>query len=103
MFGLGGLPAASSSPRCSSAKAALAHRMPSKEEVPMSERDHENDDRADVGARRPRLLTVKEYADVARQHPQSVYRRIRTGRQVGVHRVGGSLRLEPPDDADADD
>jgi hypothetical protein len=45
---------------------------------------------------RERLLTVKEYADVARQHPLSVYRRIREGRQPGVHRVGGSIRLDPP-------
>lgn len=44
----------------------------------------------------PKLLTVKEYADEARQHPLSVYRRIREGRQPGVHRVGGSIRLDPP-------
>lgn len=42
------------------------------------------------------LLTVKEYADIARQHPLSVYRRIREGRQDGVHRIGGSIRLDPP-------
>jgi hypothetical protein len=72
----------------------------------MSTRDRRNAEEADTKApapRRARLLTVKEYATRARQHPLSVYRRIRTGRQVGVHRIGGSIRLEPPDDDDADD
>lgn len=47
-------------------------------------------------AQRDRLLTVKEYAYVTRQHPLSVYRRIREGRQSGVHHVGGTIRLNPP-------
>ena len=55
-----------------------------------------NEHEADVERQPPRLLTVKEYADEARQHPLSVYRRIREGRQPGVHRVGGSIRLDPP-------
>lgn len=45
---------------------------------------------------KPQLLTVKEYADTVRQHPLSVYRRIREGRQPGVYRIGGSIRLDPP-------
>lgn len=45
---------------------------------------------------RARLMTVKEYADRVRQHPESVYRRIREGRQPGVLRIGGSVRLVPP-------
>jgi hypothetical protein len=44
----------------------------------------------------PKLLTVKEYADTVRQHPLSVYRRIREGRQPGVYRIGGNIRLDPP-------
>jgi hypothetical protein len=52
---------------------------------------------AQLREQQERLLTVKEYADVARQHPLSVYRRIREGRQPGVHRVGGNIRLDPPD------
>jgi hypothetical protein len=51
---------------------------------------------------RQRLLTVKEYAFITRQNPMSVYRRIREGRQTGVRRVGGGIRLVRPDD-DADD
>lgn len=57
----------------------------------------------DLDRRRDRLLTVKEFADRVRQHPLSVYRRIREGRQPGVHRVGGSIRLNPPDDEEDDD
>lgn len=49
-------------------------------------------------AQRERLLTVKEYAYVTREHPLSVYRRIREGRQSGVHHVGGTIRLNPPED-----
>lgn len=45
---------------------------------------------------RDRLLTVKEYAYVTREHPLSVYRRIREGRQPGVHRLGTTIRLTPP-------
>lgn len=40
------------------------------------------------------LLTVKEFAGVVGQHPLSVYRRIREGRQNGVIRVGGSIRID---------
>lgn len=50
----------------------------------------------DEPQRKPQLLTVKEYADQVRQHPLSVYRRIREGRQPGVYRIGGSIRLDPP-------
>jgi len=50
--------------------------------------------------RRARLLTVKEYAHLARMNPESVWRRVREGRQTGVHRVAGGIRLEPPDDED---
>jgi len=58
-----------------------------------------NDDREDaLKAQRDRLLTVKEYADVVRQHPRSVYRRIWEGRQPGVTRVGGNIRITPPRD-----
>lgn len=49
-------------------------------------------------AQRDKLLTVKEYAYVTRQHPMTIYRRIWDGRQIGVHRVGGGVRLDPPDD-----
>ena len=45
---------------------------------------------------RQNLLTVKEYAYVTREHPESIYRRIREGRQPGVHRSGGNIRLKPP-------
>lgn len=72
----------------------------------MSTRHHDDRHETDAQAqarRRARLLTVKEYADIARQHPRSVYRRVSTGRQPGVHRVGGSIRLEPPDDGDDED
>jgi hypothetical protein len=52
---------------------------------------------------REQCLTVKEYAYVTREHPLSVYRRVREGRQPGVHRVGNrQIRLEPPTD-DPDD
>ena len=42
-------------------------------------------------------LTVAEYAYVVREHPRSVYRRIKQGRQGGVHRDGGRIRLDPPE------
>jgi hypothetical protein len=45
---------------------------------------------------RDQLVTVKEYAYVTREHPLSVYRRIREGRQAGVHRFGGVIRLNLP-------
>jgi hypothetical protein len=34
--------------------------------------------------RRQELLTVKEFAALTRQHPESVRRRVREGRQPGV-------------------
>ncbi len=47
-------------------------------------------------AQRDSLLTVKEYATITREHPLSIYRRIREGRQPGVVKVGGWIRLNPP-------
>ena len=44
-----------------------------------------------------KLLTVKEYAYVTREHPLSVYRRIREGRQRGVYHNGRTIRLNPPE------
>lgn len=46
--------------------------------------------------REANLLTVKEYADQVRQHEKTIYRRISEGRQDGVVRVGGAIRLKPP-------
>lgn len=40
------------------------------------------------------LLTVKEYADLVRQHPMSIYRRIREHRQPGVRRFGRDIRID---------
>ena len=40
------------------------------------------------------LLTVQEFADLIRVHPGSVYRRIRQGRQPGVHRFGRDVRID---------
>ncbi len=40
------------------------------------------------------LLTVKEYADLVRQHPMSIYRRIREDRQPGVRRFGRDIRID---------
>ncbi len=54
------------------------------------------DEDRDLQAQRDRLLTVKEYAFVTREHPKTVYKRIRDGRQDGVIRVGGGLRLNAP-------
>lgn len=59
--------------------------------------------RDELEQRRNRLLTVKEYAFVTREHPLSVYRRIREGRQPGVTRIGSAIRLRPPVDGDDDD
>lgn len=39
------------------------------------------------------LVTVKEFADLARQHPLSVYRRVREQRQPGVVRIGRAIRI----------
>lgn len=41
-----------------------------------------------IQARREELLTVKEYAHLVRCDPMTVYRRIWSGRQAGVVRVG---------------
>lgn len=60
----------------------------------MSQSDDERE-RALLQMRRA-LLTVKEYSDLTREHPLSVYRRIRENRQAGVVRIGGSIRLRPP-------
>ena len=55
------------------------------------------EDDPDLRHRRDRLLTIKEFAHLTREHPLSVYRRVREGRQPGVHRIGINIRLEPPD------
>ena len=52
---------------------------------------------ATLKAQQDRLLTVKEYAYVTREHPLSVYRRIREGRQRGVYHIGRTIRLNPPE------
>ena len=44
--------------------------------------------------RRQELLTVKEFAALTRQHPESVRRRVREGRQVGAMRVGGQWMID---------
>ena len=53
--------------------------------------------RATLKAQQDQLLTVKEYAYVTREHPLSVYRRIREGRQPGVYHDGRTIRLRPPE------
>jgi hypothetical protein len=51
--------------------------------------------RADaLHARREELLTVKEFATLARLHVESVRRRIREHRQPGARRVGGQWRID---------
>ena len=40
------------------------------------------------------LLTVKEYADLIRVHPRTVYRRIWQHRQPGALRVGRDIRID---------
>jgi hypothetical protein len=47
-----------------------------------------------IHARREELLTVKEYAALVRQHPESIRRRIRAGKQKGAERVGGEWRID---------
>ena len=43
-----------------------------------------------------RLLTVQEFAELVRQHPDSIYRRIREGRlRKGVYRLGRDIRVDP--------
>jgi excisionase family DNA binding protein len=43
---------------------------------------------------RENLLTVQEFADLIRVHIGTIYRRIREGRQPGVHRFGRDLRID---------
>lgn len=40
------------------------------------------------------LATVKEFADLARQTPEAVYKRIHRQQQPGVVRVGGVIRID---------
>ncbi len=40
-------------------------------------------------------LTVKEYSDRIRLHPQTVYRWIATKRLLGVRRYGKAIRIDP--------
>jgi hypothetical protein len=47
-----------------------------------------------VIARRDELLTVKEYAIIARVHQQTVYRRIWSDSQPGAVRLGGQWRID---------
>lgn len=47
-----------------------------------------------IAQRREELLTVKEYADTVKTHPESIRRRIRQGRQPGAVRVGGQWRID---------
>lgn len=49
---------------------------------------------AAILARRDELLTVKEYAFIIEEHPESVRRRIRAGKQPGALRVGGQWRID---------
>lgn len=44
--------------------------------------------------RREELLTVKEFAYLLKEHPHSVYRRIRERRQPGVVRSGREVRID---------
>lgn len=47
-----------------------------------------------IDARRDELLSVKEYARLARFCEKTVYRRIWSGRQAGAVRVGGQWRID---------
>lgn len=40
------------------------------------------------------LATVKEFAGLARQTPEAVYKRIARAQQPGVVRVGGVIRID---------
>lgn len=42
----------------------------------------------------PTLLTVQEFSDLVRQHPQTVYLRVRRGLQPGVLRFGRDIRID---------
>jgi hypothetical protein len=44
--------------------------------------------------RRDELLTVQEFAYVAKQTPAAVYKRIARGLQPGVCRIGGEIRID---------
>jgi hypothetical protein len=46
------------------------------------------------------LLTVKEYADVVRQHPHSIYRsiRLKTFRRFSIERHGRTVLIRVPSD-----
>jgi hypothetical protein len=45
-------------------------------------------------ARRDELLTVQEFAYVAKQTPAAIYKRIARGVQSGVCRIGGEIRID---------
>ena len=45
-------------------------------------------------ARRDELLTVEEFAMVVREHPQTVYSRLRRGEQRGAIKFGRSWRID---------
>jgi hypothetical protein len=47
-----------------------------------------------IDRRREELLTVKEFADLTRVRPDSVYRRIRLHKQPGVVRFGREVRID---------
>ena len=47
-----------------------------------------------IAQRRAELLTVKEFADLVRQHEKSVRRRIQQHRQPGAIEVGGEWRID---------
>lgn len=49
---------------------------------------------AAIHARREELLTVKEFAEVARQTVDSVYKRVARGQQPGAIRIGGEIRID---------
>jgi hypothetical protein len=44
--------------------------------------------------RRAELLTVKEFAFLLKEQPESVYKRIQRGKQRGVIRFGGTIRID---------
>lgn len=47
-----------------------------------------------IEQRRDEFLTVNEYALLMRQHPETVRRRIRDGRQPGALFTGGHWRID---------
>jgi excisionase family DNA binding protein len=51
--------------------------------------------RADaIESRRDELLSVKEFADLVRVHPLTVYGWIRDGKLPGVRRFGHEIRID---------